>query len=831
MNDTTLFFSSRPAYPWSIYPLGLPALAVVAGLLVLFTLWTYLGHPQATRRRVLIVLALRLGALALTLLTAVRPSAGFQEEPKVPSTLVIGIDTSESMTVKDEVNSQARIDAVRKVLEKCQPLLDELAAEQNVNVVLYKFSTPDFNPETNRYDPKDPADGKRSDYGTYLNRTFDRWQGERFIRGHLLIGDGADNGAAFPAVGEAGRWGKRNVAVTTFLVGSQDSNSNAKDIAISALACDPVQPAIKTDVTVIARVNAYGFVGATVKARVFFNDKEQEAVEVQLTKERDNEIRIPTKAPPTPGEVKVRVEVGREVNGKIEALPGEVSPLNNVSETYLTVTKEGVRLLLIDRLRPELTRLRDALRAEKRFDVYEVVRQTNLPPGPEDAQLLDLDGQGYDVVVIGNVSYEQLASAGPGFPEKLLDRVINKGMGLMFLGGEQAYTGYPDPPAGPPKDRPFVFGDLLPVFPDPGVIVESVNPVTKRPAKTYQTVPTAKGLQDHVMKVDKEPEKAKQLWDELNLVSNRARITGFNKFVRPKGTAVVYAWATDAVSPVTAGTDIPKGADSLLVGHQIGEGDRGRVLAFAAYDTYMWERLGQPKTRQGVELHNRFWKQCVLWLAHQEEDEGQVYARPEFRRLAVGGDQTIRVGLKAPNGGDDPNAELDVRILPPGQDKPEDEEKAARQTVLKETKDGQVRSKVLFKPPAPGEYIVVVTSPMKDKDGKPMIGPDGKPQKYRGTARFLAFPDVSDEMMRVAADPGFFEKPAGVSGGKALRLEDLPGFLKELKGQPLETIKPKPRYLPDWRRNHSKGFLPGWLALFVALLGVEWGLRRYWGMV
>src|SRR4051794_21828156 len=112
MSDTSLFFSTRPAYPWSVYPIGLPALAIVSILLIAFTLWTYLGHPQATRKRVLTILALRLLALLVALLTAIRPSAGFQEEPRIPSTLLIGIDLSESMTVKDEVNNQARIDAL-----------------------------------------------------------------------------------------------------------------------------------------------------------------------------------------------------------------------------------------------------------------------------------------------------------------------------------------------------------------------------------------------------------------------------------------------------------------------------------------------------------------------------------------------------------------------------------------------------------------------------------------------------------------------------------------------------------------------------------------------
>src|SRR5207244_1734561 len=41
----------------------------------------------------------------------------------------------------------------------------------------------------------------------------------------------------------------------------------------------------------------------------------------------------------------------------------------------------------------------------------------------------------------------------------------------------------------------------------------------------------------------------------------------------------------------------------------------------------------------------------------------------------------------------------------------------------------------------------------------------------------------------------------------------------------------RPKFLPDWRRNHSKGFLTLWLVVFTGLPGAEWGLRRLWGMV
>jgi hypothetical protein len=61
--------------------------------------------------------------------------------------------------------------------------------------------------------------------------------------------------------------------------------------------------------------------------------------------------------------VKVKVQVGVMRGDKLEPLPGELSPLNNWSETYLTVQKEGVRVLIVDQLRWEQTFLRDALRA------------------------------------------------------------------------------------------------------------------------------------------------------------------------------------------------------------------------------------------------------------------------------------------------------------------------------------------------------------------------------------------------------------------------------------------------------------------------------------
>lgn len=819
MND--YFVTIRPAYPWSVSPVGLPALAVVAGLLVVLTLWTYTGHPNANRRRILVVLGLRILALAVALLTALRPSIGVQENPKTPSVLLIGIDASESMTTKDEVNNQARIDAVRKIIEKCQPTLDELAADLNVSVQLYKFSTPDFSEAASRYAVGDPADGKRSDYGTFLNRTFERWQAERFVRGVLIVGDGADNGETFSAVAEAAKWG-RKTPVTTFTVGSEGATSESQDVVVTGVDADPSPAPIKTDVTVSGTVHAYGFVGGKVVARVMLNDKQVAQEEFTLDKERDNKLRITIKAPPDKGEYKLKLIVGQEKDGQIVPLRGEKNADNNQSETYLTVTKDGVRLLIIDRLRWEETRLRDALRSEKRFDVNEVIRQTDGAVSAAEEEFLDIESQGYDVVIIGNVAPAQLTFTRGGKPINVLDQVRNavlkKGMGVIFLGGEHALRGVP--------------GDLLPVTvpADPkDAVVENVDKGFGRPIEMYQTVPTEDGLAK-MFKLSQKRDEVLTLFEQLNTFRARSRLTGYNRMTR-KPAATVYAWATPANAPVPAGTAKPDNADPLLVGWQIGEGARGRVLAFAAYDTYLWEKLGQPKTKQGSEIHSRFWKQTVLWLAHQEEEEGEAYVRPARRQLPVNGEQTLRLGVKLTGGGDDPNAEMTVKVVPLPEGKTEPDaaeiEKAKPETVVRD-KDG---AKVLFRPRVKGEYFVVLTSPKKGPDGKPVIGADGKPLLLRATAKFIAVPDTSDEMLRVNADHDFMSRLSVPTGGKALRLEDLPGFLKELKDQPDTGAKPKPKFYPDWRRNHSAGFLPLWLVVFAALLLAEWGLRRLWGMV
>src|SRR5262249_28170875 len=116
-----LTFNTDPTWPWSSGGFGPAALTVLVLVLTGLTVWTYLGARGATFRRLLTVLALRLGALLLAFLAVLRPALASRDQLKAPSVLVVAVDDSESMTIQDEFDGQSRWERMQRVLGKCEP--------------------------------------------------------------------------------------------------------------------------------------------------------------------------------------------------------------------------------------------------------------------------------------------------------------------------------------------------------------------------------------------------------------------------------------------------------------------------------------------------------------------------------------------------------------------------------------------------------------------------------------------------------------------------------------------------------------------------------------
>src|SRR5581483_2639383 len=106
-------------------------------------------------------------------------------------------DQSASMAVTDDFNGLSRWANANRIwaAKPVQQAIDRLAREQRIEVVKYQGAE-DVKP----YDPAGPADGKRTDFGSWLHELWQRHGQEGHLRGLVIFSDGADNGQRYPAL-------------------------------------------------------------------------------------------------------------------------------------------------------------------------------------------------------------------------------------------------------------------------------------------------------------------------------------------------------------------------------------------------------------------------------------------------------------------------------------------------------------------------------------------------------------------------------------------------------------------------------------------------------
>jgi uncharacterized membrane protein len=748
-----------PVWPWSVYPVGLPALVAVALAIVLLTIWTYKSAAGGTRRRLGIMVCLRLGALALACCVLLRPALVAHDDLRSPFTLLMLLDSSESMTIQDEFDNQSRWDYLRRLLVECRPALQQLQDEQNVTVAAYGFAE-----DLRDLDPDSRADGKRTDFGQALRSLYERHAHDRELRSLIILSDGADNGTRYPALAEAARWRGLPCPIHTFALGKPTTADRQRDIAITAITPEPATVPVKGKLNIKATLDAPGFENASVMVHLFIDEKEVLSQKETLRKTTDNEIRLTTDAPVKAGEVKVTLTV--------DPLPGEITQANNSVSTFVTVTQEGISILYVYRGHPEPQLICDALSADPRIRLYTVWLRTDRP-SPDQADLFDFDKQHYDVIILGDVSARRLSGGNPDVLTQIRGLVGRKGSGLLMMGGYETF-GNSDW-QGTPVD------DLLPVTLD----------VSGQVDELWQMKPTPAGLRHYIMRLTDNPDANRALWEKL------PKLNGLTRLGKPRAGATVLAVRGDTDEPV-------------LVSEDYGQ---GRTLAFAGDTTWRWQRLGQPRSDEGIVAHAHFWKQVVFWLAKRDQAEGNVWVKPDTRRLAAGGKLGFGVGLRGKGGMEAPDAHFEVKVIgPKGEEFP-----------VPTAREPSGERGTFWKTDVAGEYRLVVRGRGKDVDGQPI-------EPAETAARFLVYEDDA-EMVRRAADPEFLAHLANAGGGQAHKAEELPAYLRELQKQPIPRLKPKADLWPDWRRTNLSGFRVGILILFVALLSVEWALRRWWGLV
>jgi uncharacterized membrane protein len=762
--------------------LGLMLLLIGPFALAGISVGSYPGSGAVSRKRLGSIIILRLAAFVMALFAITRPALAWPDREGVRSLLFLVVDHSRSMTIEDEQGGQSRWDVVRKSVKNSEAALERLEQEHQIDVRWFRFAG-----EVSEFDPKAPgeADGKRTDVGITLRDLFERRETKVPMRGLGLISDGTDNGTAVPSLAEVIRWRTVPCPVHTFACGSPKTSIKQNDVAITSISTSPSPfVPVKGKLKVKVSIDARGYENTNARVRLFLEgpddkgvvaDREVTAQDVKLPLSVGNEVTIVCDAPSRPGEVKVKVTV--------ETGEPDSFPLNNAIETFVTVSKEGISVLLVDKPRTEPLSIYDALVEDPRIRVT-FVQVRGGKPLARAGKLLSLEDQPYDVIILGDVTAAQMRLIDPEALAKI-EKLVARGSGLMMIGGYFTFgnSDWKDTPLAP----------MLPV----------VLTAEGQDEKPVRMVPTEAGLRltRYLFRLDDKPD-LKAAWNKL------AKLGGRTVLKLPEDRKL----ASETILAETEGNN----PEPLLVMKNYTRkdvkgnptGPLARVLAFAGDTTWQWVR-----NEEGARFHARFWKQVVVWLAKQEDAEGSVWVKPDVRRLPVRGELGFQVGMRGKGGGPDiTGGKYEVEVIDPAGVK-------RRVPVVQ----GATENRGLFtNTQTPGIYRIVVRGQGKDPSGAEISG--------EVSARVIVY-DEDVEMQRPASDPEFLRKLASAGGGEALRVEQLPGFLNRLAEQPTDRGKPKLVVRPDWRSTGRSSFLVGFFVAFCVLVSLEWGLRRWWGMV
>ncbi len=519
------------------------------------------------------------------------------------------------MDVNDEVNGQTRWKVAVKALEDAQKVVADKLKDFEVKVFQFDGELHEEKPDANA-----KPDGRETAMGTNLLEPTKRLAGLN-VATIVLLGDGANN-AGLPPLTAADQLKSKLVPVVTVGVGDENAGAGSKDIAIRSFEAGPTvyvknQPEIR----------------GTISARGFAN----RPIEVELFVENEGVVDRKTITPKAGSEIinvtglKYLPQIAGEKRMELRVKPqdGELIPQNNSFTTYLTVLKGGLKVLYLQgpNFTWEIRFLVRSLDAAKEIHVdTRVVRQ----PALGDKGLLE-DAEfapgNYDVFILGDIAADFLTST----QQKLLANAVDKGAGLMMLGGRSSF--------GEGGWGSTALAGIAPVE-------MRIGDGQSEPPGGLKFLPSPAGLNGFVLRLDPSAEESRKKWDSL------PPMTGANRFGRPKASSTVMGQA-------------PSG-EPLMVGMDVGQ---GRVIAFGG-ETWSWYRA---LNEQGLLAHRRFWRQAILWLAHKEDKgENEVKIKPETQEARQGrAARPQRVGTR-------PEARADLR-RPVSDDRHRDRARRRRQ--------------------------------------------------------------------------------------------------------------------------------------------------------
>lgn len=753
---------------WSINPVGGIWFAIgVTAALVL--LLAVKPRPLPSPRRLWSLRGLRLLAILMLAFALLRPTLTYTRSDPLPASLLLLADDSRSLSVEDSLGGKSRWEAIRTMINDSAESLREL--NQRWDIAAYRFSNELQELPTEEGVPQFPEapTGDGSALGASLAELIEREGGSR-VAGVLLMTDGAQRAVAprdLAPQTAARRLAAEGVPLYAFSFGLPTSDDRS-DLAIEdLLASSTVFSQTPTEVR--GRLRVQGYANRTLAVQLLWESKtgEMVAVDAQQVTTVAGVGTYPLRLRHTP------IEPGEwKVSLSVTNQEGELLTGNNAQSTFVTVREGGVKVLQL----VGTQRIGGQPGVEQRFvrsslaaspDVVVTRRVFNYRRDELDLTL-DLRTTPPDVFLIDNLDSRALNRT----TWQAIAERVQAGTGLMMQGGHHSF--------GPGGFGRNVLAAVLPV---------GIGPAERQrfgePPRTdvhvegpLKVTPTLFGRRSPILRIG--DRVTDELWTAL------PPLEGANRFDPSllKPNAGVLLETTD-------GKKWP-----ILVRGQAGE---GRTLALAVDSTWRWPMRGQ------VDAHRRFWRQAMLWLAKKDDTtDSPVRVKLASRRVPRGAPLEFTATAKLADERPADNLRFQATVTQPD-----------GSTVDTPLPRGVASVSGTFAAAdQAGDYRVTVSVLNGDKK----LG--------TASARFLV-PDLDLELDNPAAEPALLAQMAATTsafGGRALAPEELPDLLAQLAAAPAETSEDVVARITHW--DTWPFFL-----LMVALLGVEWWLRKRWGLV
>jgi uncharacterized membrane protein len=488
--------------------------------------------------------------------------------------LAMVLDNSRSMTVEDvvvdEVKPISRLEAVGQALKRNRRILDRLADELDVRWFIFDTDLEQKDPISLTGDGKltaiiDSVDDLQKILASETSQS----------AGLILVSDGRDNCSK---TGDAAVVGEALAAVGIPLyavgVGSELPLGQTRSLQARRLDCAG-QVSILNRLDVHAEFFAAGLAGSTIAVELLFDDKVVEQKEVRPRQVREL-IGLDMNYTPT--------EAGLHrvaVRARAADIPGEQG--RAVTTQYVRVVDDKIRVLYIDRPRYERSAISRALAGAKellvkKLDISQSFGGSGSSLLPAEAK----DWHAYQAIVIGDVDRRSFSESAL---ETINDMVINRGRGLVLLGGLRTLG------SGQYSDTPLA--DLLPV---------DVSVVGHWPAPVAFEL-TQEGLVHPICQLDADSSANAAAWRRLDPFAGASRLGE----VKAAGQVLMESSA----------------GKPLLVVQETG---KGRVAAVGFDSTWQWSFADES----GAEIQRRFWRQLVFWLVNQRAEVWVTTDKPRY---------------------------------------------------------------------------------------------------------------------------------------------------------------------------------------------------------